>query len=230
MARLSKQLVGLIAFSVGCVVLPWSVNATTIIDKTEQNQKAERRIVKKKGDGGGFFDRLKAGGLVILMRHANSPSNQVHSVALGNNCELAPGRGLDTKGILQASLVRDFLAEEEIPVAQTFSSYLCRTMDTARLVVPSIKIEKATGLASTDPEVIADFKLSVEAVLSESSSNVLLVSHSNIVPFYGAKAGVDEEEVPSGSVFIIDPAHWEAIARIDMETSLEVKMKVRVSK
>ena len=41
---------------------------------------------------------LAAGGNVILMRHANSPSDQIASVGMTEGCELGAGRGLDAKG------------------------------------------------------------------------------------------------------------------------------------
>lgn len=209
-----------IGCGVGMAAIPTMANA----EKTEENQ---RRIIKKRGDGGAILTRLRSGGLVILMRHANSPTEQENPVALGDNCDLADGRGLDTKGILQSSLIKDFLLSEGVSVSGVFTSHLCRTVDTARLVAPTLPAIHADGLASTDATKIAAFKSMVATTLEQDGGNILLVSHSNIVPLYGATAADGEDEVPSGTVFIIDPATWYQLARIDIETNVEVKMKVR---
>ena len=77
---------------------------------------------------------LKKGGVVILMRHANSPSGQSGSVGMTKDCTLQNGRGLDSEGFFQARFIGEFLLDNGVPIGSAFTSDMCRAWDTARLV------------------------------------------------------------------------------------------------
>ncbi|HNR77776.1 MAG TPA: hypothetical protein PKM48_11640, partial [Parvularculaceae bacterium] len=88
----------------------------------------------------------------------------------------------------------------------TYTSDLCRSYDTARLVAaagngPVIPRE---AMKSDDPAVAAVFKKELEAALAAApGANILLVNHSNITPLYWSGPLLGEDETPSGRLHIV---------------------------
>jgi phosphohistidine phosphatase SixA len=162
------------------------------------------------------FEIMRAGGNVLVMRHANSPSGQKAPVGLTEGCQLQPGRGLDAIGLYQARSLGELMREKEIPILKAYTSDMCRAWDTARLVAGGAPVTPHASQKTTDPQAIAAFKKEIEAELAANpATNIILSNHSNIAPLYGAKAEEGEEEVPSGAIFVIRPPEWETIERIE---------------
>lgn len=165
---------------------------------------------------------LAKGGSVILMRHANSPSGQIGSVGLTDKCVLAEGRGLDAKGFFQARFIGEFLASKNVPIAAGFTSDMCRCWDTARLVAAGAPVDPAAALKSTNVSEIDIFKTAIAGhIAAHPASNILLVTHSNIVPLF-ADWGT-ETEIPSGVVLIVDPKTWTIKDKLNMDVDLAVE-------
>lgn len=164
------------------------------------------------------FDILRKGGNVLVLRHANSPGGQVAPVGMTPGCVLQEGRGLDAEGFYQARHIGEWLKKEGVPVLKAYTSDMCRAWDTARLAAGGAGVASHPAQKTTDPEAIAAFKKEIEAELAANRvQNIMLVSHSNIAPLYGAKADADEEEVPSGAVFVVAPPAWDQLqARFDV--------------
>ena len=98
---------------------------------------------------------------------------------------------------------------------------MCRAWDTAALSAGGAPVTSHPSQTSTDPEVVAAFKRSIAAELAANpGQNIILSSHSNIAPLYGATTRGDEEDVPSGVVWILDPEDWSLIVRIDLVADL----------
>jgi len=133
------------------------------------------------------IEQLRSGGNIIVMRHATSSSGQSPSIGLTEGCTLAPGRGLSALGFFEARLIGALFAENGVRIDKTYTSDLCRSYDTARLVAsagsgPVIPREE---MKSDDPEVAERFKASLDAELALNPKfNILLVTHSNITPLY----------------------------------------------
>jgi len=164
---------------------------------------------------------LSAGGWVILMRHANSPSDQAASVGLTSGCELQPGRGLDAKGFFQSRFIGEFLQQYNVSIATGYTSDMCRTWDTARLVGAGAPVISEPALKTTSLGAIDGFKAVIQSRLATNpGGNVLLVSHSNIVPLY-ADWGSDGE-IPSGLILIVDPHSWMVKDKINLDINLSV--------
>lgn len=165
---------------------------------------------------------LRAGGLVILMRHANAPEGQAGSVGMTAGCDFADGRGLDAKGFFQARFIGEFLKEEKVPIARVLTSNACRAFDTARLVAAGAPVEAAPALKSTDRSLIDALKSTVGADLAGAAkgANILLVSHSNVVPLF-ADWGA-EVEIPSGVILIVDPKDWSVKEKLNLDFDLTV--------
>ncbi len=155
------------------------------------------------------FDILRAGGNVLVMRHANSPGGQKAAVGMTEGCVLGEGRGLDGIGFYQARRLGELLAEEAVPILKAYTSDMCRAWDTARLVAGSAPVEPHPAQKTTNPDAIAQFKKEIEAELAANpGTNIILSNHSNIAPLYGAILGEDEEEIPSGNIYVVRPPEW----------------------
>ena len=132
-------------------------------------------------------------------------------------CNLQTGRGLDAEGFFQARQIGEWLKREAVPVLKAYTSDMCRSWDTARLSAGGAPVIPHGAQKTTDSAVIAAFKKEIEAELKANpGQNIMLVSHSNIAPFYGAKADADEEEVPSGAIYAVKPPKWRNAIRIDL--------------
>ena len=171
-------------------------------------------------DAGGLdaaLEQLRGGGNIIVMRHATSPGDQNAAVGMTEGCALAPGRGLSAQGFFEARFAGEWLAANEVKIDTTYTSDLCRSYDTARLVAaagngPVIPREE---MKSDDPAVAEAFKKELEAALAASpTANILLVNHSNITPLYWSGPLEGEEETPSGRLHIV--RNGETI-RIDLK-------------
>ncbi|MEX6632873.1 histidine phosphatase family protein [Hyphococcus lacteus] len=162
------------------------------------------------------FNVLQNGGYVLVMRHANSPSGQKAALGLSAGCTLGEGRGLDALGFYQARGLGEVLRDHDVPIQKAYTSPMCRSWDTAALAAAGAPVEMSHAQVSTDPTEIAAFKAKVTQELDGASGNIILASHSNIAPLYGATKRDSEDEVPSGVIYVIDPSDWRVYARIDL--------------
>lgn len=164
--------------------------------------------------------RLRAGGNIIVMRHATSPAGQKAAVGMTEGCTLAPGRGLSAQGFYEARFAGEWLAENGVKIDRAYTSDLCRSYDTARLVAAAGAgdVIPRLEMKSDDPKIADAFKAELAAELAASpGANILLVTHSNITPLYGAGPLDGEEETPSGRVHVVKDAKT---ARIDVNVQV----------
>ena len=161
------------------------------------------------------IDHLRRGGFVFVARHGLSPPDQDGAVGMTEGCRLAEGRGLNAEGFAASRKTGEFLAVHKIPVGRVYTSRMCRSWDTAMLLAGGADVLPSDAQMTTDADAIAQFKKQIEAEIGDRpDANILLVSHSNIAPLYGAYAPAGHEEVPSGFVFIVDPSDWRAVGVI----------------
>jgi len=175
------------------------------------------------------FALLREGGNIIVMRHATSPSGQAAPVGMTEGCILAPGRGLSAQGFFEARFIGALLAENGVKIDRTYTSDLCRSYDTARLVAAagSGPIMPRDEMKSDDPAVAEAFKAALEAEFAAApASNILLVTHSNVTPLYWSGPLAGEEETPSGRIHVVrklTPPNgidlW-AVVRIDIQPQI----------
>jgi|GEM_PF-1649157 len=158
------------------------------------------------------FEILQGGGFVFVMRHASSPHDQSAPVGLSAGCSLGEGRGLDAKGLFQARALGALLHEKGVPILKAYTSRMCRSWDTAVLAAGGAPVEPHDAQMTTDPAAIAAFKKRIEAELAANpGQNIILTSHSNIAPLYGAIVESDEEELPEGLISVVSPPAWNGV-------------------
>jgi phosphohistidine phosphatase SixA len=87
------------------------------------------------------WDRLRAGGLVVMIRHANAPGTGDPPGFRVDDC--ATQRNLSDEGRAQATALGSTFQARDIPVGRVLSSRWCRALDTARLAFGNAEIEPA---------------------------------------------------------------------------------------
>lgn len=174
------------------------------------------------------FDLLRGGGNLLVMRHAHSPGGQKASVGMSEGCILQPGRGLDAVGLVQARSLGELLHEENVPILKAYTSDMCRAWDTARLTAGGAPVIPHPAQKTTDPEIIAAFKKEIEAELAANpGQNIILASHSNIAPLYGAIVLEGEEELPEGVINVVTAPDWNGINGVAMRIVANVEIVSR---
>ncbi len=79
-----------------------------------------------------MIDRMKAGGHILMIRHALAPgSGDPANFKIG---DCTTQRNLDERGREQARAIGDWLRSNGITSARMFSSQWCRCLETARLI------------------------------------------------------------------------------------------------
>ncbi len=121
-------------------------------------------------------------------------------------CELAPGRGLSAQGFYEARFIGGWFAENGVKIDKTYTSDMCRSYDTARLVAAAGNgpVIPRAEMKSDDPAVAASFRTELAAELGAApNANILLVNHSNVAPLYWSGPLDGEEETPSGRIHVV---------------------------
>lgn len=165
------------------------------------------------------LEQLRAGGNIIVLRHATSPGGQKAAVGMTSGCDLAPGRGLNAQGFFEARFIGEWLAENGVTIDRTYTSDMCRSYDTARLVAAGGgPVIPRAEMKSDDPAIAAAFKAELAAELKAApTANILLVNHSNVAPLYGAGPLKGEDETPSGRIHVVKDG---ATIRIDVNAAV----------
>ncbi len=172
------------------------------------------------------LEQLRGGGNIVVMRHATSPGGQDSAVGMTSGCDLAPGRGLSAQGFYEARYAGEWLAANGVKIDKTYTSDLCRSYDTARLVAATGNgpVIPRSEMKSDDPEIAEAFKRALAAELAASpAANILLVSHSNITPLYWSGPLKAEDETPSGRLHVVRNGRT---IRIDLNADLSAAPSV----
>ena len=157
------------------------------------------------------------GALKDVHRRHHVLGGQVGAVGLSKGCKLAPGRGLDAEGFFQARAMGEILKENDVKILKAYTSPMCRSWDTAALSAAGAPVEPHPSQISEKAADVAAMKAKVAKELAANpGENIILSSHSNIAPLYGATARRGEDEVPSGVIWLVHPGDWQAIARVDL--------------
>jgi phosphohistidine phosphatase SixA len=86
-----------------------------------------------RGDAPPLFERLRAGGLVLLMRHAETVPGTGDPPGFRHD-DCATQRNLSEAGRAQARAVGERLRAERVPVGRVLTSRWCRCRETAELL------------------------------------------------------------------------------------------------
>ena len=162
---------------------------------------------------------LRAGGHVIVMRHASSP-RQVPDKAAANADNVTLERQLDAEGRAGATAMGQALRRLKIPIGEVLSSPTYRARETARLAelpAPKSTIELGDGGQSMQvPAADQAAWLRKKVLETPRGTNTILLTHNpNITAAFPEFTGVED-----GEALVFGPdgkggAH--VIARIKIE-------------
>jgi broad specificity phosphatase PhoE len=164
---------------------------------------------------------LRAGGLVILVRHGATFPDKADTDPL-NFDNIAAQRNLNDKGKMLAKQFGDALRQAGVPVGKVYTSKYNRGYETAMLA--GFKdIEKTADLTEGGLVVSpnennrrADALRKMLATAPQAGTNTILISHyPNII----AALGKDWFDVKEGEASIFRPANgsYTLVARLQME-------------
>ena len=136
-------------------------------------------------DGDALWTLLRAGGQVIMLRHAGTDGTPGDPPgARFDDC--ATQRNLTAKGREQARKIGEALRAREIPIGRVLSSPWCRCLETARLAFG--KAESSTPLSNLygRPDASVPQVRQLEALIGAwrpegEGGNLVLVSHGSTI-------------------------------------------------
>jgi phosphohistidine phosphatase SixA len=133
------------------------------------------------------WDRLRGGGLVIMIRHANAPGTGDPPGFRAEDC--ATQRNLSAEGRAQAAALGAEFRNRKVPVGRVLSSRWCRAIDTARFAFGGSEIEPALdslfGRRDQAEEQNARTRTLMRAWTSTDSNLVLVTHNANIAALTG---------------------------------------------
>ncbi|MFO7326133.1 MAG: histidine phosphatase family protein [Pseudomonadota bacterium] len=147
---------------------------------------------------------LRQGGLVIVMRHANSP-REAPDAATAHADNTGRERQLDATGRRDASAMGAALKRLAIPINEILSSPTYRALETARLldVGKAVPVEQLgnEGMAAAGPERAAWLREQV-ARSPQAGGNRLLITHG---PNISAAFPDHARGMGEGDALVFDP-------------------------
>src|SRR6516225_7668113 len=164
---------------------------------------------------------LRAGGLVIVVRHGATFSDQADTDPL-NFDNIAAQRNLNDKGKMLAKQFGDALRQAGVPVSTVYTSKYNRAYETA--VLAGFKdIEKTADLTEGGLVVSPDennrrseaFRKMLATVPNAGTNTILVTHYPNII----AALGKDWFDVKEGEASIFRPENgsYKLIARLQMD-------------
>jgi broad specificity phosphatase PhoE len=169
-------------FSIGLAA--FSVNQLTFA-QTVQSQ-----------DEQALWQKLRKGGYVLLVRHADAPGTfDPPGFQLG---VCSTQRNLSEEGRAQSRRLGELIRAQNVAIAQVFSSEWCRSIDTATLAFGADKVKTWSAISSPRGGDEKQARSNVEAVRQRIAqagmkTNMVLVTHMfNIQDITGAGAAQGE--------------------------------------
>ncbi|MBC8049446.1 MAG: histidine phosphatase family protein [Chitinophagales bacterium] len=162
---------------------------------------------------GNVFNKLKAGGHVILMRHSQTTPG-VGDPEGFQISDCATQRNLNDPGRAQARLLGQRLRANGVQITKVMSSAWCRCTDTAKLVSPSSTIETSENLGSYWKRGDESIRSASEAVRTEIAAwrgpgTLLLVTHQvNVLAIVGPN-------LQQGGFVVIEPGGLKIVATLN---------------
>lgn len=164
---------------------------------------------------------LRAGGLVIVLRHGATHADQADTDPL-NHANVERQRHLNDAGRNEATEFGKLLKRSSVPIGQVYSSRFQRAVDTARLIAgkdPLTTLDVTEGglvVTPTENARRAGALRKLAATMPEAGTNTLIVTHKpNIVDAFGK----EWFEIKEGEASIFRPGgdgKYALVRRVQM--------------
>ena len=129
-----------------------------------------------------LIDKLRSGGYVLYMRHANTDKSRLDRVPQVDLNDCNTQRPLSVEGRKLAAQVGEYIREAKIPVGEVLSSPLCRAKETAEAAFGHFDVEINLMYSGnmTDAEKIPVNKKTRELLSKpvQAKTNRLIVAHA----------------------------------------------------
>jgi broad specificity phosphatase PhoE len=172
-------------------------------------------------DDKGLVQALRAGGLVIVLRHGATFADQVDAKPVDFD-NIAAQRNLNDKGKAAAVALGDAFRQIGVPVGKVYTSRFNRAYETATLAgfkqaekIPELT-DAGPGMAPGPDTSQTDAFRKLIGTAPQPGTNTILVTHKpNIVDALGK----DWAEVAEGEASIFRPANgnYTLVARVQMD-------------
>jgi len=148
-----------------------------------------------------LWARLRAGGLVVLVRHAATEPGVGDPPGFRLD-DCTTQRNLSPAGRAQAQHLAAVFARERVPVARVLSSEWCRCRDTANLAFGAYEVWPALNNVFGRPQNASTQTVAIleRAGAFAGSGNLVLVTHGSVI---GPVAGVGAVQ---GELVLMRPA------------------------
>jgi phosphohistidine phosphatase SixA len=146
---------------------------------------------ERAGSGDPLVERLREGGLTLVIRHANADENITRQELL-RSC--AYQRNLTERGREQARAIGRGVRALEIPVGDVRASPMCRTRDTARLAFGRVTLDRdlitpgIVGTQADDTRRGETLRALAERPPQPGENRVLVTHTGNIGAAFGEEA------------------------------------------
>jgi len=183
------------------IVLAVSMGAALLASSAAAQQALEPQL-----EGAELFEALKAGGLVVLMRHMSTDSHvPEEGTHLDSDC--ATQRNLDDQGRAEAKAVGAAIETLGIPFGAVLSSPYCRCVDTGNLVFGKAEVvdqlavfDVLTGDAKEERAKLIRGMLNTPP---EGAGNTVLIAHTGSLLYtFGLQTR------PEGIMHVFRPAPY----------------------
>ena len=152
--------------------------------------------------------RMRQGGLVLYMRHANTDTQRADSATALDLADCNTQRVLSAKGRQLATRIGRYIAQAGIPIGEVLHSPLCRTRETAELAFtplrgqhqPSPELAYTANLTAAQKQPILAATRSLLSTPVKAGTNRVLVAHApNLADLLGYYVQ------PEGTVAVFRP-------------------------
>lgn len=160
-----------------------------------------------------IWEKLKNGGLVVLMRHT-STNQKANPLLRDPSC--LKERKLSEKGKKEAAIIGEMFTAKGVPIEKVLTSPYCRTTDTAKIAFSSGQPAEFLSLLEALPQDQAETNtnlLTKKISRYSGKGNLILVTHSpniNAVSF---------ESVEMGAFLVLKPLNdgeYDEIRKINL--------------
>lgn len=149
---------------------------------------------------GDIWEKLKNGGLVVLMRHTHTTVKDTKPLLRDPSC--VKERNLSEKGKKVATRIGKMFATKGVPVGKILASPYCRTTDTANIAFGSSQpVEFLTVLEALPQEQAEENTEQLTQKIGSYSGdgNLVLVTHAPNI------SAVSFESVEMGAFLVLQP-------------------------
>jgi phosphohistidine phosphatase SixA len=163
--------------------------------------------------GGGTKEKLRRGGYVILMRHAEAQPNLAEKPNPDPK-DCSTQRNLLENARAEMRNLGERLKRTGIRVSKSLASELCRARQTAQLFSPETEVEVRPELdpltkRTAQERAQAVAKIRAEIAAWRGPGNLLIVSHKSTLKV------LTKRSLGQGSYLVVDPRSMKIIAEDD---------------